>query len=260
MYENLSKWEMIMARYKEILREKLGKNLHYYEEIDSTNTFAKKIEEWHHGLVIIAGTQTAGRGTYGRTFHSKAGSGIYMTIMIDTNLWHFKNEKLATIYTAVAVSEAVAGVTKISPEVKWVNDLFIDGKKIGGILTEKDLGANKLIVGIGINLSGKQQDFPDEIKNIAASLELDQPIDEQAAAIVVAIYEKMLEMGRLSNEATVLNLYKEKLFIVGEEVDIEYDNGLFKAKVIDVDDEGRLVILRDGEMLSLSVGEVRVKV
>ena len=249
-----------MNKYQKILEEKLGKRLHYYTEIDSTNTVAKKIAEWEHGMVIIAETQTAGRGTYGRTFHSRARSGVYMSMIINTDAWHFKNEKLATIYTAVAVSEAIAMVTKISPAAKWVNDLFLGSKKIGGILAEKDFQSSKLVIGIGINLSGKEQDFPNELQNIAASLELEPPIDDQAAAIVVAIYEKMLNASELSNVDSVLELYKEKLFIMGEMVDIVQGEDEFEAKVIDVDHEGRLVVLRDGERLILGVGEVRVKI
>ena len=249
-----------MKRYKKILTEKLGERLHYYEEIDSTNTVAKKMEEWEHGMVIIAENQTAGRGTYGRTFHSKAGSGIYMTIVINTDVWHFKNEKLATIYTAVAASAAIVEVTKISPKVKWVNDLFVSSRKIGGILAEKDFQSSKLVIGIGINISQRSQDFPDEIKNIAASLELDFPIDEQAAAIVIAIYEKMLMPGRLSDVNTVLELYKEKLFIMGKMVNIACGDDVFEVKVIDVDTEGRLIVCCDGKKLIFGVGEVRVKV
>lgn len=247
-------------QYQEILTKKLGKNLHYLEEIDSTNTYAKNMKEWHHGQIIIAGTQTAGRGTYGRKFYSKAGNGIYMTVMIDTNVWHFKQEKLATLYTAVAVSEAALEVMKVCLAVKWVNDLFVNRKKVGGILTEKELGTNKLIIGIGINLSGKQQDFPEDIKDIATSLELTSFFDEQAAALVVAIYEKMFESGKLSDESALLNAYKEKLFIMGEEVDIEYDRDRFTATVVDIDHEGRLIVLRDGEKLSLTVGDVRVRI
>ena len=245
-----------MDKYKKILQEKLGKKLHYYAEIDSTNIAAKKIEAWEHGMVIIAETQTSGRGTYGRTFYSRARSGIYMTMIIHTDDWHFKNEKLATIYTAVAATEAIAKVTKISPDVKWINDLFLNSKKIGGVLIEKDFQSNKLIIGIGINLSGKEQDFPDEIQNIATSLKLTSPIDDQAAAIVVAIYQKMLKPGKLTSVDTILSLYKKKLFIMNQVVDIMQGNEVFTAKVIDVDHEGRLVVLRDGEKLLVSIGRV----
>ena len=251
---------MNMVKYKKILTEKLGKRLHYYEEVDSSNTVAKEIEEWEHGMVVVAENQTAGRGTYGRTFYSRTGSGIYMTMIINTDEWHFKNEKLATIYTAVAVCCAIAEVTKIAPEVKWVNDLFYNGRKIGGILTEKDFQSSKLIIGIGINLSWKLQDFPAEIKNIAASLELDPPIDDQAAAIVVAIYEKMLKPGRFSDVDTVLELYKQKLFIIGDVVDIVCGDDISRVKVTGVDTEGRLLACRDGEKLIFNVGEVRVKI
>jgi len=249
-----------MKEYKKILTEKLGNKLHYYEEVDSSNNVAKEMKDWEHGSVIIAETQTAGRGTYGRTFHSRVRNGIYMTLIIDTNRWSFRNEQLATIYTAVAASEAIVEITNISSEIKWVNDLFVSGKKIGGILTEKDSQSNKLIIGIGINVSGKQEDFPIEIQNTAASLELSPPTDHQAAAIVLAIYMRMFEPKTLPDDQAILQRYKEKLFIMGQTVDISQGNDVFEAKVIDVDEQGRLVVLKKGEKLALGVGEVRVKV
>ena len=249
-----------MSNYKKRLTEKLGDHLHYYQLIDSTNDVAKKVENWVHGMVIVAEEQTAGRGTYGRTFYSKAGSGIYMTLIINTDTWHFRHEKLATLYTAVAVSEAIADYTGISPMIKWVNDLFYNSKKIGGILTEKDFQSNKLIIGIGINLSGKQTDFPAEIKATAASLQLEPPLDNQAAALVAGIYEKMIYASELSDADRVLALYKEKLLLMGEVVELVCGREIFEAKVIDVDNEGRLVVLRDGKRVVFGLGKVRVKI
>jgi len=249
-----------MNNYQEMLTRSLGNKLHYFQEVGSTNDVAKRMKAWEHGMVIVASNQTSGRGTYGRTFYSQAGHGIYMTLLIDTEIWHFKNETLATIFAAVATSEAVGKVTHIFPDIKWVNDLFINGKKIGGILTEKDYGTNKLIIGIGINLSGKQEEFPAEIRNTAASLELIHPTDNQAAAIVSAIYEQMLTPEKFLNPDIILNLYKEKLFIINEVVDIAYGNDHFEAKVIDVDDQGRLVVIRNEKQLRLNAGEVRIKV
>lgn len=248
-----------MDEYGQILAENLGKKLNYYKEVDSTNTVAKKKEKWEHGEVIIAKTQTAGRGTYGRTFFSKADCGIYLTVIIDINKWHFKEEKLATIYTAVAVVKAVYEVTKIPLDVKWVNDLFLNSKKIGGILTEKSLYSNKLVIGIGINIAGKKQDFPTELQDIATSLGLEDTFSEQAAKIAIAIYENLLKEGELSNSDQVLKLYKEKLFILGETVDVLRGNDVFEVQVVDVDASGRLIVYQDGKELVLDVGEVRVK-
>ena len=248
-----------MNNYKKILTENLGTKLHYYQAIDSTNNVAKKMENWAHGTIIVAETQTAGRGTYGRTFYSKVGSGIYMTLILDTDQWHFKKIDLATHFTAVAVSEAIVEITHISPEIKWVNDLFINCKKIGGILTEKEFQSNKLVVGIGINVSSKQQDFPDEIKNTAASLALGHPVDDQAAAIVTRIYELMMQPGDLSNWEIVLSRYKEKLFILNRVVEVIQGDKVFVAKVVDVDKRGRLLVNDHGENITLEVGEVRIK-
>lgn len=247
-----------MNQYEKILKAQLGKKLHYYKQIDSTNTVAKKIEMWQHGDLIVAEAQTAGRGTYGRTFHSKAGQGIYMSIIIDLTQWAFKDDHLATHYTAVVTLEAIKEITGINCSLKWVNDLFVDGKKIGGILTEKIFQSNKLIIGIGLNLSGKQADFPDEIKATAASLELEAPIDEQAAALVIRIFEKMLNPAKLVDAKMLLKHYKEKLFILGQTVEIVQGDDIFSASIIDVDVSGGLLVKRGNETLVLQMGEVKL--
>ena len=238
--------------------KKLGRKLHYYEEIDSTNRVAKDLKEWNHGMVAVAKAQTAGRGTYGRSFYSAANRGIYMTLILDTATWHFRESNLATLYTAVAVAEAVAEVTGIELGIKWVNDLFFNRHKVAGILTETDSQSNKLMIGIGINLSGKKSDFPTEIQNTATSLGLTEPIDEQAAAIVLKIYDKMMNSGEFSDVETMLNWYKKRLFILGERVEISVGNETFFAEVIDIAIDGKLVIKRENEIIHLGVGEVRI--
>lgn len=248
-----------MDKYRKMLTENLGINLHYYEEVDSTNNVAKKIEKWHHGQIIVAKSQTAGRGTYGRNFYSKKGCGIYMTIILDTKKWHFKHETLATHLAAVAATEAIAEITQKSPQIKWVNDLFYNRKKIGGILTEKVYQSSKLIIGIGINLSQKQQEFPEAIQNTAASLQLNPPIDNQAAAIIVRLYDLILQPNQLSDRE-VLKEYKNKLFMLGQQVYITRQNKELKVEIIDVDEAGRLIVLHANEKMILETGEVRIKV
>jgi len=249
-----------MRNDNRMLAEKLGRKFHYYKEVDSTNNVAKKMNVWEHGTVVIAEIQTAGRGTYGRTFHSKAGSGIYMSLILDVKKWQLKKEHLATIYTAVAVCEAIEEVTGTSPDVKWVNDLFVNRRKIGGILTEKEISSNKLVIGIGINLTGKEEDFPEEIKGIAGSLGLKEPVSDQGVAIAMKIYDKIISSEDLIDENVILNKYKARLFILGQTVDVTQGNNNFEAKVVDVDKEGRLIVLREEKELALSAGEVKINV
>jgi len=247
-----------MKSYQEILTEKLGSKLFYYAEVDSTNQIANNLKKWKHGMVVVAKAQTAGRGTYGRSFYSAANRGIYMTLILDTTAWHFRETDLATLYTAVAVAEAVAEVTGIELAIKWVNDLFLNRRKVAGILTEADSQSNKLTIGIGINLSGTKSDFPAEIQNSATSLGLAEPIDKEAAAIVLMIYEKMMRATEFSDVTTMLNWYKKRLFILGEKVEIAVGNEVFVAKIIDVAMDGKLVINRGKEIMHLGIGEVRI--
>lgn len=245
--------------YEKKLLEIFGKKLHYYDEIDSTNNVAKSMKDWTHGTIIIAKTQTAGRGTYGRTFYSNAGEGIYMTLIIDTDKWHFKDSNLTTHLAAVATSLAIVETTNISPEIKWVNDLFVAGKKIGGILTEKSFQTNKLIMGIGINV-GETVHFPEEIKKTAASLALKAPLEEKMIMIIKGIYDYILAPSLLTNPQTVLQQYKEKLFILNETVEVVQGQKTFDGKVIDMDQQGRLIVKTNDHHQSLEVGEVRIKI
>lgn len=250
----------IMKNYKHTLFQSFGDKLYYYEKIDSTNNVAKGMEVWEHGTIIVATTQTAGRGTFGRTFYSSTGSGIYMSLVLDLKEWHFKQTQLTTIYTAVLVCDAIEAVTGISPDIKWVNDLFVNRRKIGGILTEMDTTSNKLIIGIGINLTGEKEDFPEEIKHIVDSLGLKSSVDKQAAAIVTKIYDTIIRPKTLVDEKTVLRRYKERLFILDEMIEVNQGGKTFQARVIDVNEAGYLIVSCDGKELSLSVGEVKIKV
>lgn len=247
-----------MDKYEKLLQEHLGEKLSFYNKVDSTNDVAKKMEKWEHGTIIVAKEQTAGRGTYGRTFFSKAERGIYMTLIVDLEKWTFKHEHLATHYTAVVASEAIEKVTGVKIALKWVNDLFLDGKKIGGILTEKVFQSNKLIIGIGINLTGAETDFPEEIKTTAKSLGLKPPVDKMAAALVISLYQGILNSGMLDVQR-LLTCYKEKLFILGEAVEIIQGEKTFVALVSDVSLCGGLIVETTSEKLTLQAGEVKLK-
>ena len=137
--------------------------LHWYPTIDSTNTQAKRLakEGAPHGTVLIAGQQTGGRSRMGRTFQSPAGMGVYLSVILRPNcdpqqLMHL------TCAAGVAMVEAVKRVCGILPQVKWINDLVVSGKKLGGILTEMSVDQGMVeyaIIGIGINCLQQKEDL-----------------------------------------------------------------------------------------------------
>lgn len=145
-----------------------------HQQIDSTNTEAKKqaMNGAPHGTVILAEEQTAGRGRLGRTFYSPKGTGIYMSMILRPNL-HLSQSIHVTTSVAVAICQVIERLTNQKPQIKWVNDIYLNQQKICGILTEavtdfESGNVEYLILGIGLNVHTKH--FPVELQAIAGSL------------------------------------------------------------------------------------------
>ena len=174
-----------------------GGLLQYYPVLDSTNTLAKSLaaQGVPHGTVIVAGSQTGGRGRMGRSFHSPEGSGLYFSAILRPNCDAAELMHL-TCAVAVAVRDAIAKCTGLNTGIKWINDLTCGSKKVAGILTELTLvpGSSKVscaIVGIGINCRQQEEDFPPELRSIAGSLSMAAGRDVSPADLAAAI-----EQGR----------------------------------------------------------------
>ncbi|MGN0524457.1 biotin--[acetyl-CoA-carboxylase] ligase, partial [Eubacterium sp.] len=141
----------------------------YYKTLDSTNNVAKRIiaEGEDDVLLVVGEEQTAGRGRQGKSFYSPGGTGIYMSLVVHP-MTELQNAVTATTAAAVAVCRAIESLTDKKPMIKWVNDVYLDGKKICGILTEavtdfETQTVSSIIIGIGINLTTK--DFPCDVQN-----------------------------------------------------------------------------------------------
>jgi BirA family transcriptional regulator, biotin operon repressor / biotin---[acetyl-CoA-carboxylase] ligase len=152
----------------------IGKNVHYEESVESTQKIAHRLayENAPEGTVIIAEEQQVGRGRMGRKWHSPKYTGIWMSIILRPNLPLPKAPQL-TLLAAVAIVQAIEEYTGLLPEIKWPNDILINGKKITGILTELEAEAdriNSVIIGIGMNVNQTKEDFPSELQEIATSL------------------------------------------------------------------------------------------
>ena len=250
---------MLRNKLQEI---ELGDKLHFFDETTSTNDVAKDMitNDYAHGTIIVAKSQVKGRGTYGRSFFSQQATGIYVSFIIDENKWHFNRPVLATIFTAVATSEAIHKVTKKLPILKWVNDLYLNNLKIGGILTETILNSQKLVIGIGVNVSTKKEDFPQELQTVAGSLGLVDDNDEIKTSIITEIARNMLFPSKLSDFTECLNLYRLRSIILDHDiVKVRLGSDLFSAYVVDINDYGQLVVRKEsGETAILSCGEASI--
>ena len=240
--------------------------LYWYSDIDSTNTRAKQLakEGAPQGTVLIAGHQTGGRGRMGRTFQSPAGSGVYLSVILRPNCPP-ENWMHLTCAAGVAMVNAVQKVSGIHPQVKWINDLVVGSKKLGGILTEMCVEKGLVeyaVIGIGINCLQKEGDFPPEIADLATSLTLaaGRPIvPEQLAATMV---EELWVMNSrlLCQKEQIMAEYKRDCITLGKEIQVLRCDSIRPGKAVDLDQDGGLIVeYPDGTRETVASGEVSVR-
>ena len=233
------------------------------DSVDSTNTYCKTLAATApHGTVVLANYQTGGRGRLGRSFSSPKGLGLYCSVILryrasPQTLLHL------TPMAAVAAVRAVAGVTGLQPQIKWINDLVADGKKLCGILTELVLLPEETvcIVGIGINCGQRPEDFPEEIRHMATSLlQLGAAVERERLA--AALIENLWFMAEqcLSEPESWMAEYRRRCLTIGREVRLIGGNGVRQAFAEDVDAQGALLVrLPDGSKEKVFSGEVSVR-
>ena len=240
-----------------------------FASLESTNITAKglAISGVEHGTTIIAESQTAGRGRYDRKYFSPPGHGIYMSVILRPAQRHWiETPTLVTSYAAISVCEAIETATGKKPRIKWVNDIFLDGKKICGILTEavSDFESGNIqwiVVGIGINFARPDAGFPDDIKHIAGAIFPDGAPTTTRNRLAAEVINQITAFERRYNLKEMLEEYKKRLNMLGQKVTITGSNGSYEAFAIDIDDTGRLIVKKDnGEVFALSAGEVSARV
>ena len=235
-----------------------------FDTLASTNDTAKELglQGAKENTVIIAKKQTNGRGRMGRQFFSPEHSGIYMSILL-----HPKEEirdfTSVTTYTAVSVCRAIERVCGLHADIKWVNDIYYKGKKLGGILTEGALSddmktASYVIVGIGVNVSSC--DFPTEIADIATSLEDVTGLRLDRCLLITEIIAELLSgLDKLSSAET-LEKYRQRSYLIGREITVHKLTASYNARVIGIGDDASLIIrIANGSVEKLITGEVSVR-
>ena len=249
--------------------KEIAQNITLYPSLESTNTTAKElaIAGAGHGTIIIADSQSAGRGRYNRSFYSPDGQGIYISFVLRPSKHNLANNPtLITSYAAVSVCQAIEATTGKKPKIKWVNDIFLDGKKICGILTEAitdfETGNMQWIVlGIGINYITPASGFPKEIEHIAGAVFSNNKPTITRNCLAAELINRILDFEEAWNRDNIFGQYKERLFILGERITVTESSGaFFDAIAIDIDNTGRLIVKKNnGELTSLSAGEVSLK-
>ncbi|MEG1791903.1 MAG: biotin--[acetyl-CoA-carboxylase] ligase [Clostridia bacterium] len=222
------------------------KEVTVYEKINSTSTFAKEADI---GTVIFAAEQTSGRGRSGKSFLSKKG-GLYFSLVLPVST---AKEVPLTMLVAVAVSQAINSLAKVETQIKWVNDIYLKGKKLAGILTECLF--DKIIVGIGLNFYAV--DFG-ELGQTATSLFKTQKAPFSRAELAVEII-KNIEKLLVIERSQYMEYYKSHSCVLNREVRY-FKNGVeFSGKVLDISDDGALIIESEKGQSSITSGEISLK-
>lgn len=236
----------------------------HYQTITSTNTILKEMARQGEieGKVLVADEQTQGRGRLGREFYSPQNSGLYMSILLKPMFAPNRAVNL-TALTGVCVVEAIKQLVDVECKIKWVNDIFVDGKKICGILTESALNSagslDYVVVGIGINLTEPDGGFPEQIRNVASSLECDTDIKSDLINLILSKFDYYYSRYE-SND--FVPRYQQYSLLDGMDVDIvSPDNERTSAKALYIDEQCRLVLRIDesGEQVAISSGEVSIR-
>lgn len=240
----------------EELKKLSGGKIEIYEAIASTNDRAGLLAKdgCEDGFVVVAGTQTSGRGQKGRSFFCESGSGLYMSIVLRPDINPEESMKI-TAYAAVATAEAIESLAECDIKIKWVNDLYLNGKKLCGILTEGQAGGGRLryaVVGIGVN-TGKME-FPDELSGIATSVFNETGILISNDRLACEIIKRLK-----SADETYMERYRQRSCVIGKRVRIISGNRELEAEISDIDKNGFLVVKYGEDVMTVNSGEVIMK-
>ena len=240
--------------------------IYNYKTISSTNEIAKNLalSGAKHGTVVISEEQTAGKGRLGRSFYSPANTGIYMSIILRPNLTAM-DSVLITTSSSVIICESIKKVTGIDCQIKWINDIYLNNKKVAGILTEASTNYESgtidyLILGIGINFNQPKDDFPDELKSIASSLFNNNSNNINRNMLCAEIISNILDMIPRIKNYDFLSEYKKRSIVLNQEI-IYISSGISsKGKAININCDGSLVVEHDdGSIKILNSGEVSIR-
>ncbi len=241
--------------------------LYWYDTVDSTNTQAKALARQGapHGTVLVAGEQTGGRGRMGRSFESRAGMGVYLSVILRPGCTAGELMHL-TCAAGVAACQAVQKASGLEPGLKWINDLVLHRKKLGGILTELSVNpatsaVDYAIVGIGLNCRQRPEDFPSELERIATSL-LAAGRDISPEILTAALVEALWQMDGhlLDQKQQLMDTYRSRCITLGQEVSIHRGDTVTQGKAVDMDNDGALAVrLPDDSLVTVNSGEVSIR-
>lgn len=209
-------------------------------------------------LLIVADMQKAPRGRFNRPFFASKQQGIYMSLLLEPKE-QLQELPQYTILMAVAVAEAIDELLGVESQIKWVNDIYLNHKKVVGILSEAmtDVETNSLkyiIIGMGINFSIPQENYPEELREKATSLFSDGKATTTRNQLIINIWNRFFAL--LAEQTTYLDSYRKKSFVLGKKITFKRKDQLYLGTAVAITDIGELVVDLGDEKVTLSSGEI----
>ena len=244
----------------------LGQHIQYYKEVESTQDIAKQLAAGgaDEGTLVIAEKQSRGRGRMGRQWTSSPG-GVYLSLILRPEIK--PSEALwFPLIAGIAVAQAIRQLVGLQAKLKWPNDIFVGGKKAGGILIEMSAEIDRLdyvIVGMGINVNTRMKDFPQELKKIATSLrnECGQEISSvKLVQAILTILEHWYEDFSTSGFERIRQTWKEMSNTIGSLVSVNTREASIKGHALDIDHDGALIVQStDGTPKRIIAGDITLR-
>ncbi len=244
----------------------VGKQIHFFARIDSTNIAARKLAELgaKEGTVVIADSQSKGKGRMGRLWQSPPGN-LHTSIILRPQIPPTSAPQV-TLMAAVATAKVIARTIEVNPEVKWPNDILIHGKKVAGILTEMDCQGNTLnfiILGIGVNINAPLKFFPRELLSSITSLGYETGGDVSLPQFTRCLYqeiERYYDLWMAKGFRRIRNEYTKLSLLPGKPVQISSFKKITSGEVQGIDEEGALLLLlSNGRVERIVAGDVTIR-
>ncbi len=230
----------------------MGRNIHFAEEVTSTQKIAQTLaaEGAQEGTIVVADKQTNGRGRMARSWYSPSGTGIWMSMIIRPNI-PINNTPQLTLLTAVAIVQAIEEETTLKPDIKWPNDILVNGKKLVGILTELQAEADQVhsvIIGTGINVNQLEDHFPEELRSIATSIYIESGELCERSKLIQSIllkFEALYSLYLSKGFIPIKLLWESYAISLNKVIHARTINGVIEGKAIGIDNDGALLIETD---------------
>ena len=247
-----------------LVQHEIGSPMEIHEKLDSTNIRAKQLamQDAPHGLLVAADSQTSGRGRFGRNFFSPEHSGIYLSYILRPQM-PASEAVMVTSMAAVAVARAIEALAPVSAGIKWVNDIYINGRKACGILCEASLDFESgqlqyVVLGIGVNV--KKMAFPDELAGIATSIENECGQAVSRTRLIAEISNQLALLYPDLSKAGFMEESRRRSIVIGKDVMVHGSSDPYPAHAETIDDHGQLIIrLPDGSSRAVGSGEISIK-